>query len=356
MKNLQTYLSNTVINIKPYQWSDIPDGEVLRFDTNTLPYYPPSVTKFTKEISKNCPINEYADPNYKRLKTLISEYENVEKDMITVTNSGDEAIDILAKTFINPGELFITTPPTYEMFEIQCMINKAKSLEVPLIKNCWDIQVNEIIKQSNNNKVKIIFLVNPNNPTGSIIPRETIIKILSKTSSIVVVDEVYREFYGVSAVQLLMNFDNLIILRSFSKFAAMAGARIGYLIASKYFSEKFDVIRFPMGVSYLSYKLAEIVLEKDKNWINNQVEMIITERKRLADELMKLGFFVYPSRANFLLVNMVDRADEICRLLKEKGIIVRNRNKKRFLSGCVRITVRSPKENTILLRKIREII
>lgn len=155
---------------------------------------------------------------------------------------------------------------------------------------------------------------------------------------------------------MLILLHYLVILRSFSKFAGLAGERIGYLIASKQLSEKFDSIRFPMGVSFLSYKLAEFVLEKDQGFIKEQVEMIKKERNKLRKELIKLGLIVYPSFANFLLIKIGDRAKEICKKLKDKGIIIRDRSSKKYLEGCVRITVRSRQENDQLLRALKEVI
>lgn len=354
--NIQKYLSEVSKNTTPYQWEDIPSGNVLRFDANTLPYPPKSLSIFLAEMSRNCPINEYADPNYKRLRKLISQYEKVSDEMITVTNSGDEAIDILGKTFLNPGEYFITTPPTYEMFEIQCGINKGKNLEIPLEGPNFIVNAEKIKQASKNKLAKLIYLVNPNNPTASIIPQLTIEKILKSSNAIVIVDETYREFYGKTVAPFIFKYPNLVILRSFSKFAGMAGARIGYLIAEKKLSQKFDAIRFPMGVSFLSCKLAETVLENDRVWIKKQVVMIKKEREKMTSELKRLGFYVYPSYANFLLVKIGSRASDICVKLKKKGIIVRDRSKKKYLEGCVRITIRSSQENNILLKTLKEIV
>ena len=342
-------------NTIPYQWEENLLEKSLRFDTNTLPNLPKSLPLFLDRMKKRCPINEYSDPNYTRLKQLIAKYETVTSDMITITNSGDEAIDILAKSFLDPGDYFITTPPTYEMFSIQCEINKGVSLPSPLTQNAWTINEKEIIEYSKNLKVKLIFLCNPNNPTASIIPPEIIERVVKNSQAMVIIDEVYREFYGKTSLSLLQKYDNLVILRSFSKFAAIAGARIGYLIANSSLSQKFDGIRFPMGVSFLSSKLAETILEKDKNLIKKQIKIIIKERVRLAKELIKLGFYVYPSFANFLLVK-IDNASRLCRQLKQKNIILRDRSSKKYLENCIRITIRSSWENNQLLKEIKAIL
>jgi len=355
MKKINNLFSVVAQKTVSYQWEETFPGS-LRFDTNTLPFPPPSLQLFLADMKKNCLINEYADPSYKKLRQLIAKNEGVDGSMMTVTNSGDEAIDILAKTFLNPGDYFITTPPTYEMFDIQCKINRGINLPVPLKSKTCLVNSEEIIKSSQNPKVKLIFLVNPNNPTASIIPQKTILKIVKFSKAIVVVDEVYREFYGKSVIKFLEKYSNLVILRSFSKFAALAGARIGYLIGNPLFSQKFDAIRFPMGVSFLSYKLAETVLENDQKWMKEQEEIIKKERSKLTKELSNLGVYVYPSFANFLLVNMGKKTSEICRKLKSKGIVIRNRSKDKYLTDCVRITVRSPDQNKRLIQTLKEIL
>ena len=140
MKKINNLFSVVAQKTVSYQWEETFPGS-LRFDTNTLPFPPPSLQLFLADMKKNCLINEYADPSYKKLRQLIAKNEGVDGSMMTVTNSGDEAIDILAKTFLNPGDYFITTPPTYEMFDIQCVINKGINLPVPLQLKTWEILI-----------------------------------------------------------------------------------------------------------------------------------------------------------------------------------------------------------------------
>lgn len=338
---------------RPYQWETYAVKNCLRFDTNTLPSPPPSIKRTIKGLVS---INEYSDPAYRRLKTQIAAYERVPEEMITVTNSGDEAIDILAKTFLDPGDRFVVTPPTYEMFTIQCRINRGIVYEIPLAPKTFAVDAAAIIRASKKLRTKLIFLVNPNNPTGSVITRLTVTDIVSRSSCAVVVDEAYGEFYGKTVVPLTKKYNNLIVLKTFSKFAGLAGARIGYLIANPTLSRVFDAIRFPMGVSTLSANLAEQVLNNDQPWIEKQILMIKTERKKLAKALRTLGLSAYPSEANFLLVDVGNRAGSVAAKLAARGVIVRDRSTKPYLNGCIRITVRSPKENTTLIKVLEKIL
>ena len=331
-------------------------GKTYRFDTNTLPIPPQSLTEFLDTMKNNCPINEYTDPSYSTLKTLIASYEQVQPGQITVTNSGDEAIDILAKAFLNPGDLFITTPPTYEMFTIQCSINRGVPYDIPLSANKFELDKNTIIRISNKPNVKLLFLVNPNNPTGSVIEPSILENIIQKAGCMVVVDEVYREFYGKSVVSLIQKYTNLVILRSLSKFAGIAGARVGYLLANEVYTKIFNAIRLPMGVSYLSSQLACFVLKNDTSWMQKQIQVIIRERSRITKALSSLGLTVYPSQANFLLVNTGKHVPALSAKLKKQNIIVRNLDAKRYLNGCIRITIRNPMENDILIQACKGIV
>ena len=342
--------------ITPYQWAKNVGSKVLRFDANTLPQPPPCMNKFLEELINECPINEYGDPSYFKLKSLISKYENTPENTITVTNSGDEALDIIGKAFLNDGDYFLIQPPTYEIFKSQCEINRGKAIEIPLLEKTFKPDIKNVLKELKKSPIKITFVCNPNNPTGTITELKEIKLILKNTSGIVLVDEAYREFYGVTCVPLLAKYDNLVILRSFSKFGAMAGARIGYLIANEKLSQVFDAIRFPLGVSYFSCKLAEKLLEENKKWIKDQTRMIKRERKKLSQSLEKLGFFVCPSQANFLLVNFGKEANKICQKLKENNVLVRDRSNKKYLKGCARITIRNQSQNKILINNLKKIL
>lgn len=355
-QNAKTYVSTIVENLLPYTWEEVPVGKTYRFDMNTLPFIPPSFALFLKKMKQNSCINEYEDPKSSALKKIIAQYEKIDPCMITVTNSADEGIDVLAKTFLNPGDICITTPPTYEMFRIQCTLNRGIVCEIPLSVKTFAVDEDRLISTSKINNVKIMFLVNPNNPTGTIIPPKNLETIIQKANCIVVVDEVYREFYGKSVVPLIATYQNLVVLRSFSKFAGIAGARVGYLVASEKLSSIFEQVKLPMGVSSMSAKLAETVLIRDQHWITKQVKSIVIEREKMTQTIRDLGVTVIPSCANFILMQCGKRASILCEKLRCNGILVRDLSQKKYLEGYVRLTIRSPKENRLLIQALKEIL
>ncbi|MDO8609811.1 MAG: aminotransferase class I/II-fold pyridoxal phosphate-dependent enzyme, partial [bacterium] len=176
MKNTKKLFSKMAQNVIPYQWETGVSKEMLRFDTNTLANPPPAVNSLIRQLENNCSINEYNDPSYSKLKQLIANYEGVTPENITITNSGDEALDVLAKTFLNPNDLFIIQPPTYEMFKLQCVINNGQAIEVPLNINDFSINKISLLKTIKEKPIKITFICNPNNQTGTVYSHELIVK------------------------------------------------------------------------------------------------------------------------------------------------------------------------------------
>lgn len=351
-QSFDSRLSQIVKKITPYTL-DFGKKEDYKFNANTPPFPPPSLARLLQDLATECPINEYPDPTYRTLREKLSEYESVPVEMITITDSGDEAIDVVAKATLDDQSVLITAPPTFELFAEVSEINRGKHIPVPLLPETFAVDIEKIITTAKDTNARLIFLCNPNNPTGSVTSTEDIERILRQVSCTVVVDEVYREFYGQSVVPLLSQYDNLVVLRSFSKFAGIAGARVGYLITNPALSTVCNTIRFPMGVSLFSAKIAEYVLTYDRQWIKDTVALIISERERMTAAVRDIGYQVYPSQANFFLVRFGENAQEIYSQLKSRGILIRDRSSKQYLAGCARISVRSPQENDVLIAALR---
>ncbi|HNT30104.1 MAG TPA: histidinol-phosphate transaminase, partial [bacterium] len=204
---------------------------------------------------------------------------------------------------------------------------------------------------------KLLFICNPNNPTGTVNPRETIEYVIREADCMVVVDEAYFEFNDRESVQdLIATYDNLIVLRTFSKFAAIAGARVGYLLTNPYLASKLNAIRLPMGISYFSMEIAKMVLAEDMVWVEQNLQMILVERSRMQAAYTDLDLKFWPSRANFILVRFGERASVIAAALKQRGLVVRDYSQKAETAGCLRIGIRSPEENTILLEAVRAML
>jgi histidinol-phosphate aminotransferase len=297
--------------------------------------------------------NRYPDPLQYAVKKRLSEIKGVPPRNIFLGNGSDEAIDILFRSFCQPGiDNVIIVPPTYGMYEVSANINDIALQKVPLTD---DYQLNlDGIAETINQHTKLIFICSPNNPTGNSIHREDIETILANFNGLVVVDEAYINFSRQkSFIQELTEYPNLVVLQTLSKAWGLAGLRVGMAFASEEIIEVFNKVKPPYNINEASQKLALEALNNVEQ-VNNWIKTTLAERDRLVLELKDMEFVldIYPSDANFILVKTTD-ANNIYNFLVDQGIIVRNRSSVILCEGCLRITVGTPLENTSLLTHLK---
>jgi len=350
---------------KPYEWEPsrkeiserigIPEEEILRFDLNTVPFRPEEILKALSEKLPSLPVNEYPDPSYRELREALSEYLKVNPENIMVTVGADEALDIMAKTFIDPGTVALVSAPTYSMYRITVEALGGRIVEV-LRNPDFSDDLEALIEQSRKPETRMVFLCSPNNPTGNLTPQEDAVRLLESVGCAVMVDEAYAEFSGTSLVNLAEKYENLMVVRTFSKAFALAGVRIGYVVASRKTIELLSKVRPPNSVSVTSLALAKIALEK-ADFLLAKAREITAERERLSKALSRIeGLTVYPSHANFLLVKF-EKADalKVYMELLSRGLVVR-RLSGPMLENCLRITVLDKASNDKLLGALKEIL
>src|SRR6201996_3924292 len=298
--------------------------------------------------------NRYPDPLQQDVKRAISGIKGVPVRNIFLGNGSDEAIDILFRSFCNPGiDNVILVPPTYGMYQVSANINDIETRNVPLTE---EFQLNlEGIAEAIDKNTKLIFICSPNNPTGNSINRADVETVLANFSGIVVVDEAYINFSRQKTfIQELTEYANLVVLQTLSKAWGLAGLRLGMAFASEEIIEVMNKVKPPYNVNEASQQLA---LEALKNvaTVNAWIKETLKERDELVLCLKDFDFVVdiYPSDANFILVKTTD-ANGIYNFLVSKGIIVRNRSKVELCEGCLRITVGTPAENTLLLNTLQD--
>ncbi|MCK6648923.1 MAG: histidinol-phosphate transaminase [Bacteroidia bacterium] len=304
---------------------------------------------------KGIALNRYPDPMQIDVKDKISKIKGLPMENIFLGNGSDEAIDILFRAFCDPGkDNIIICPPTYGMYEVSANINDVKIKKVPLTKDEFQLDTENIIKAIDSN-TKLIFICCPNNPTGNSVAWSSIKSILDNFTNIVVVDEAYINFAGYrSLIPELLNYPNLVILQTLSKAWGLAGLRIGMAFASEPIIDIFNKIKPPYNINIASQKLALEALSNIGK-VNTWIKEIVTEREKLRKELSTLSFVdrIYPSEANFLLVKVKD-ANKTYQFLEGKQIIVRNRTNVMLCEGCLRITIGTVKENEKLIKRMKE--
>lgn len=296
--------------------------------------------------------NRYPDPSQARLKRRIAEIKGVDVQNIFVGNGSDEAIDLCFRIFCNPGlDNAIAIAPSYGMYSTCAAVNDVEMREV-LLNDDFSLPVERLLDAADNNS-KLLFICSPNNPTGNVFPREEIERILQEFDGMVVLDEAYIDFADEPGMlRSLENWPNLIILQTLSKAWGMAGLRAGLAFASDYVMQLFAQVKYPYNINVATLSAVEKLL---KAGVDDRVKLIKEQRAFMEQKLsgMECVWRVYPSQANFLLVQ-VDNAADLYKYLLGEGIIVRDRSRMPLCDNTLRITVGTPQENVRLLRAIAE--
>ena len=296
--------------------------------------------------------NRYPDPSQARLKRRIAEIKGVDVQNIFVGNGSDEAIDLCFRIFCNPGlDNAIAIAPSYGMYSTCAAVNDVEMREV-LLNDDFSLPVERLLDAADNNS-KLLFICSPNNPTGNVFPREEIERILQEFDGMVVLDEAYIDFADEPGMlRSLENWPNLIILQTLSKAWGMAGLRAGLAFASNYVMRLFAQVKYPYNINVATLSAVEKLL---KAGVDDRVKLIKEQRAFLEQKLsgMECVWRVYPSQANFLLVQ-VDNAADLYNYLLGEGIIVRDRSRMPLCDNTLRITIGTPQENVRLLRAIAE--
>ena len=292
--------------------------------------------------------NRYPDPTASEVCALYAQYAKTKSKNVMVGNGSDECIQIITNTFLNRGDSVALQSPDFSIYGLYTKVAGGIPIEFPLDEEL-KLDVDDFILMANREEVKIVFLSNPNNPTGGIIKREDIIKIIEGCKCIVVIDEAYFEFYGQTIIDKVETYENLIVLRTLSK-VGLAAIRLGFLITNPILMGELKKVKPPYNVNAITQSIASIILENSQVVYDN-VQRILIERKYLLQKFSNInGIKRYSAEANFILVQ-VDDAQKMKGKLLEAGINVRS-----FTSGalqnCLRITIGSREENEYLLSSI----
>jgi len=349
--DIKKLVRKNILELKPYTSArDIYEGDGILLDANENSFG----STFTEIEGLN--LNRYPDPHQNDLRKIVSEYLAVSKDNLFFGVGSDEVIDLLIRVFCEPGKDNVIIPePTYGMYKVACDINNVKTFSV-LLTNDFQIDFSEIEKVYNSN-TKIIFICSPNNPTGNLLNKKDVAALCEKYSSIIVVDEAYIDFsLNGNLLEEFKSYNNLVILRTFSKAWGLAGARIGYCIADKELINILFKVKAPYNINTLTrYALAKSFLNSKIK--DEYIRSIIKERERLKNQLETLPGVekIFKSDANFLLIKCRN-PKEVQKKLMGKGIIVRDRSSQPKLEGCLRISVGSQEENDLLWDAIKKIL
>jgi histidinol-phosphate aminotransferase len=298
--------------------------------------------------------NRYPDPYQQKLKEKLAFVKQIAANQIFIGNGSDECIDILFRTFCEPGkDNIIICPPTYPMYEVSANINDINVQKAPLLS---DYQLNLAhIEQLVNPNTKIIWICSPNNPTGNSLDRIDIETILNHFEGIVVVDEAYINFSKQkSFVQSLIDYPNLVVLQTLSKAWGLAGLRLGMCFASPQVIGFMNKVKAPYNINIVTQELALQALE-EVGQVNDMIKLLVDMRIALAQVIASMPHViqVFPSDTNFILVK-IPKARQLYEYLLSQGIIVRDRSALELCEDSLRITVGTEQENTLLVDAMYE--
>ncbi len=340
----------------------IPIERLVKLDANENPYGPsPRTAQALADLATTdgptgrLSIAIYTDPNQTRLRTALSGYVGQPVERILCGAGADELIDLVLRLFLSPGDAVIDCPPTFGMYSFDTGVNGGRVIRVPRRAD-FSLDIPAIEVAAAVSRAKVLFLTSPNNPTGNLTPPDEIERLL-RLPLLVVVDEAYMEFVDpdgdASVIPWVSQHENLAVLRTFSKWAGLAGMRIGYGIFPDWMITQLWKIKQPYNLS-LGAEITAIAALDDLDYLRANVARIVAERSRLLAHLSNLPFLVpYPSESNFILCRVTrGNAHELKLALERMGVLVRYYNTP-LLRDYIRISVGTPAQTNVVIAALQ---
>lgn len=327
-----------------------PDVEVIKLNTNENPYLPsPKALQVLRELASEL-LRRYPHPMAKEFREAASQVLNVPADWILVGNGSDDLLTMIIRACSEPGRRVVYPMPTYVLYRTLAQIQDADIVEVAYPDD-YSLPTEELIEAGG----AITFIARPNSPSGTTVPIEQLEKLASQLSGILVVDEAYVDFAESNALELVKTFDNVIVLQTLSKGYSLAGLRLGFGIANPALLSGLIKVKDSYNVDAVACAVGAAAIA-DQSHKRTNAQKVKESRQWMANELTELGFYVFPSEANFLLARSPSEdAESLYKSLKDRHILVRYFNQPR-LTDKLRITVGTPQQNESLINALREIL
>jgi len=362
MKNqILKKINNFLMSLDGYQGIDplevlakksgIREENIIRLNGNENLYGPSPKTLEKLSAFKN--YNFYPDPQQRILRKALSGYINMSEDCIVAGNGCDELIEFIIRMFLKKNKYVMQFSPTFGMYSFSVKAYGGKILNIPRLDN-FKIDIDKISTTSIED-LCLIFVASPNNPTGNLISTNELKKLLSLNVP-VVIDETYYEFAGETIVPMIKEYENLIVLRTFSKWAGLAGLRLGFAIMNPNVAEIMMKLKSPYNINVAAQEAVLTSLD-DLDVLMNRIKKISLERERITKELNKFKEITpYPSKANFIFCKIENKlATFITTELAKKGIFIRHFNSP-DIENFIRISLGMETHNNLLIQNLKEIL
>jgi histidinol-phosphate aminotransferase len=351
--SLEAYVNPHVRRLSRYEVRErrTPTTEVHKLDANeNLVLDENWVRDLVREAVEKVDVRLYPPMYASKAVEAIADFLGVSKRNVIVENGSDSIIDLVAKCFVGQGRAVIVEP-TFEMyrFYVEALGGVAEGF---YMNEGFTIDVEELLKRAEG--AKVIFMASPNNPTGTQQPKEVVEAIAEGFRGLLVVDEAYADFGDFSLWNLPLKYENVIVLRSFSKVAGLAGLRVGYAVVSEGVHDFISRLQSPYSVNSVAQEVVRLILDR---WdeVVKAVEVVKAERDFLVRELASTkGVRPYDSKANFVLFKVEAMgSEELVERLEAMGFYVRERNAKPLLENCIRVTVGPRRVNELFIEALR---
>ena len=344
-----------------------PSHEIIKLDANENPYGPSP--KALAALANLPDVHIYPDPEATPLRQALSGVTGVPKERLLAGAGADELIDLVFRAVLSPGDGVVDCPPSFGMYPFSAAVNNGRYLPVPR-RDDFSLDVEAIEQTVREQRPKLLVLCSPNNPDGSVIDDDSLRRLL-KLPVLVVLDEAYADFAGevrrgerggkgaegfaVGHLRWALEYDNLVVLRTFSKLAGLAGLRVGYGAFPDWLRSHLWKIKQPYNINAAAMAAAVAALD-DLAWLQEKTRLIVAERERLGQMLAAVEWLrPYPSQSNFILCRVDGRdAAQLKQDLEQRGILVRYFNKP-GLDNCIRISVGRPEDTDRLIEVLAKI-
>ncbi|MDX1693638.1 MAG: histidinol-phosphate transaminase [Ketobacteraceae bacterium] len=332
-----------------------PSG-LIKLDAMENPYHwPDSLKEEWVNVLKECELNRYPDASGQDVKNSLRACFNIDElQDVLLGNGSDEIIQCIAMSMAKPGSKILSPEPSFVMYRMIATFVGMEYVGVPLTRQ-FQLDMPAMLEAIEKHQPAVIFLAQPNNPTGAAYSEADLRQIIEKAEGLVVIDEAYVAFTDCNSLPLLNDYDNVVVMRTLSK-VGLAGLRLGFLVGSRAWLTEFDKVRMPYNVNVLT-QVSVIFALKNFDTLKRQTDAIKKDRNMLLQRLEGIGLeSIWPSEANFILVRAPkDTAKTIFADMKEQGVLIKCLDGAHpLLKDCLRITVGSPKENEAMFLALQK--
>ena len=344
-----------VLELEGYSVATPP--HTIKLNQNESPYeLPVAIKEAFVDRLRSCPWSRYPNQAPTELHAELRKALKLPSGIdVLVGNGSNELIQTLLMATIERGAGAIIPVPTFALYALVARVLEATLIEVPLNEDLT-FDTDRILGAATQSRAKVIILCRPNNPTGTVIPIDGVKRLASEANALVVVDEAYHDFAEGNLLPLLLDHENLVILRTFSKAMRAAGLRIGYLLGRAALVQQLAKVMLPFNVSLMA-KEAALAILRNRELLGEGIRTIIKERDALFDQLqMVKGITPVPSQANFICFRTQVPAKGLYDALLEKGILIRDVSGYSMLADCLRVSVGTPEENRAFITALEAIM